>query len=102
MKELKEKMLKACERQSLDKLYESQVDENLYNDDCDYDLDSRGLFFDLDTDEFYICYYVTPHSGWKHAHENQNPCFFVAWIDANTAIMNSLENVVNESINFDE
>ena len=98
---LKDRMLKACETQDLGELYESQVDENLYNEKCDYDLDSRGLFFDLYENKFYLCNYVTPHSGWKDAHLNQNPCEFISWVHACTAISDSLENLIEEYFHFE-
>ena len=94
--ELKNRMLIASENQSLDSLYEKQVDENLYTDNCDYEKDPTGLFFSLDNDEFYFVDYVTNHSGWKNAHEQQNNCVFLTYVNASTAIMSSLETLIEE------
>lgn len=94
--ELKNRMLVAAENQTLDSLYEKQVDENLFNENTDYEKDPTGLYFDLDNDTFYFCSYIINNSGWKNAHEQQNNCVFLTYVNANTAIVSSLETLIEE------
>lgn len=93
---LKNRMLIAAENQSLDSLYEKQVDANLFNENTDFEKDATALYFDLDKDEFLFVPYITNNSGWRQAFESQNNCVFITYVNANTAIVSSLETLIDE------
>lgn len=93
-----ELMRKSAKQQRLAALYEEQVDANLFEENCDYEKDPTGLFWSEKDGFFFVEYVkrVNQHdNGWKNTFLQQNDAHFVAYVDANTAVVSELDDFID-------
>lgn len=95
---LVDEMLAAADTYNLGELYEQQVDENLYNENADCERDAVGLFYDIKHKTFDFFADVTPSSRLKDAYTRQNDVIFIAFVDVDTAVTGSIEDLILDNI----